>query len=161
MTQQEFESRYGEQVSEKEFEAINDLYMTCGDDVDKDQFVDDLKRYGNSALLQGLLANITAECRGKEALQASCKSYRKQLEDMGAELKVLRECHKNELNDQTSLEMELAKVKDELAKVKEERDKLNGWWTKDYNENKALRKLLKAITPETMTAAQLIERLIG
>lgn len=51
MTKQEFEERYGSEVSNEVFDNINDLYMGA-DDMDKDTFVKDYKKHEESMLLQ-------------------------------------------------------------------------------------------------------------
>lgn len=51
MTKQEFEQRYGKEVSEQVFDNINDLYMGAGN-MDKDTFVKDYKKHEESMLLQ-------------------------------------------------------------------------------------------------------------
>lgn len=38
MTQKEFEDRTGMKVNANEFGRVHDIYMACGDDVDKDEF---------------------------------------------------------------------------------------------------------------------------
>lgn len=38
MTQKEFEDRTGMKVNANEFDRVHDIYMACGDDVDKDEF---------------------------------------------------------------------------------------------------------------------------
>lgn len=38
MTQKEFEERTNISLTAGEFEAVHDIYMACGDDVDKDEF---------------------------------------------------------------------------------------------------------------------------
>lgn len=50
MTKQEFEERYGSEVSNEVFNNINDLYMGA-DDMDKDTFVKDYKKHEESMLL--------------------------------------------------------------------------------------------------------------
>lgn len=51
MTKQEFEERYGKEVSDHMFDNINALYMGAGD-MDKDTFVKDYKKHEESMLLQ-------------------------------------------------------------------------------------------------------------
>lgn len=51
MTKQEFEARYGKEVSGQMYDRINDLYMGAGD-MDKDTFVKDYKKHEESMLLQ-------------------------------------------------------------------------------------------------------------
>lgn len=38
MTQKEFEERTGMKVNVNEFDRVHDIYMACGDNVDKDEF---------------------------------------------------------------------------------------------------------------------------
>lgn len=53
MTKQEFEARYGKEVSGQMFVRINDLYMSVGD-MDKDLFVKDYKKHEESLILNYL-----------------------------------------------------------------------------------------------------------
>lgn len=38
MTQKEFEDRTNIHITADEFDAVHDIYMSCGDDMDKDEF---------------------------------------------------------------------------------------------------------------------------
>lgn len=61
MTKQEFESRYGKEVSEPVFIKINALYMGAGDDIDKDTFVKDYKKHEESILLNAYYNKARAQ----------------------------------------------------------------------------------------------------
>lgn len=56
MTKQEFEERYGREVSDEMFDNINELYMGADADMDKDTFVEDYKKHEESMLLQWYFA---------------------------------------------------------------------------------------------------------
>lgn len=58
MTQKEFEDRTGMKVNANEFDRVHDIYMACGDDVDKDEFCK-LYRSGSGRL--ELLHRVTEE----------------------------------------------------------------------------------------------------
>lgn len=60
MTQKEFEDRTGITLVAEEFERVHDIYMACGDNVDKDDFC---KRYKSSLGRLELLHMVTEEKR--------------------------------------------------------------------------------------------------
>lgn len=61
MTKQEFESRTGLKVSEEEFSKINELYMNCGDNIDKDTFClgyENHHLFQNNIIVEGLNSEV-------------------------------------------------------------------------------------------------------
>lgn len=59
MTKQEFESRYGKEVSNEMFYTINEMYMAT--DLDKDVFVEDYKKHGESFLTYDYFNRLRAK----------------------------------------------------------------------------------------------------
>ncbi|MDO4185086.1 MAG: hypothetical protein Q4D30_01145 [Bacteroidales bacterium] len=51
MTKNEFIQLTGIEVTDEEFKTINDMYMSAGDDFDKQRFCDDWKQNGESTLM--------------------------------------------------------------------------------------------------------------
>ena len=60
MLKNEFEERTGLSMTEEEFNGVNALYMACGDDIDKDEFVLPMLPPGGSR------DNIITEIHGGE-----------------------------------------------------------------------------------------------
>lgn len=58
MTQKEFEDLTGMKVNANEFDRVHDIYMACGDDVNKDEFC---KRYKSVLGRLELLHMVTEE----------------------------------------------------------------------------------------------------
>lgn len=58
MTQTEFEERVGIMLDAEQFKSVHDIYMACGDNVDKDEFC---KRYKSGLGRLELLLMVTEE----------------------------------------------------------------------------------------------------
>lgn len=63
MTQKEFEERTDITLDAEEFDRVHDIYMACGDNVDKDEFC---KRYKSSLGRLELLHMVTEEKKNTE-----------------------------------------------------------------------------------------------
>lgn len=72
MTREEYINRTNDNVNEVEFSFINRVYMAAGDNLDKDQFCNDIKKSG----LTPTLASLTEEV---EKSQASATNLKQQI----------------------------------------------------------------------------------
>lgn len=123
MTKQEFEARYGKEVSDKMFDTINDLYMGA-DDMDKDTFVRDYKKHEESLLLN--IYFNKAQAQGKVISNLKQENaflidtiIKKGSEDLDDDLLTIAETHigkKNTILRKIALNIEL--TDDDLAYVK-------------------------------------------
>lgn len=124
MTKQEFESRYGKEVSDQMFDRINDLYMGA-DDMDKDVFVKDYKKHEESMLLNIYYNKAEAQAKAIKNLQQENAFLVDTIiktgsENMDDELLEIAEAHigkKNTILRKIALSIEL--TDDDLAYVKE------------------------------------------
>lgn len=82
MTKQEFEARYGKEVSERMFDTINDLYMEAGDNIDKDTFVKDYKKHEESLLLQAFYDRVKALEQQLAGLGKAKEEAERQLDEL-------------------------------------------------------------------------------
>lgn len=66
MTQKEFEDRTDMKVNANEFDRVHDIYMACGDDVDKDEFCTLWKgeKFGELLNMVTYEKNITEQAYG-------------------------------------------------------------------------------------------------
>ena len=80
MTQKEYEERTRSSVTADEFDVINDMYMACGDLVDKDRFCD---LYRTKEGRHELMCHMAGEKKvADEALRLAKNDIRQAEEDM-------------------------------------------------------------------------------
>ena len=82
MTQKEFKERTGIDMKADAFEQVHEIYMACGDAMDKDEFCS-LWRLGN---FRALLNSVTAEKKITEQAYDMAMNKIKQMQDQQATL---------------------------------------------------------------------------
>lgn len=68
MLREEFESRYGKEVSDSEFDMANEMYIYAGN-MDKDTFVEDYRNHKESKILTAFLGQMRSHQKSIDELE--------------------------------------------------------------------------------------------
>jgi len=86
MTQKEFEDRTKIHLSMEEFEKVHDIYMACGDEMDKDEFCNLYLGRKWDVLLDNVMEELKVVNRTLNTSIETVKQQKKELEDANWEL---------------------------------------------------------------------------